>query len=83
MDAHTYARNFKTYQIRAGREKREFFPLQPVVVSRPFEKWGLDIIGKITPSSSKQYRYILTATYYFRKLAEVVPLTHVNEKVVI
>jgi hypothetical protein len=54
-----------------------------VVVSRPFEQWGLDIIGEITPSSSKQHRYILTATYYFTKWAEAIPLTHVNEKVVI
>jgi hypothetical protein len=44
---------------------------------------GLDIIGEITPSSSKQHRYILTAINYFTKWAEAIPLTHVNEKVVI
>jgi hypothetical protein len=44
-DAHTYARNCKTCQISTGREKREVVPLQPVVVLRPLEKWGLDIIG--------------------------------------
>jgi hypothetical protein len=66
-----------------GREKRAVVPLQPVAISRPFEQWGLDIIGEITPSSSKQHRYILTATNYFTKWAEVIPLTHVNEKVVI
>jgi hypothetical protein len=82
-DAHTYARNCKTCQISMGREKRAVVPLQPVVVSRPFEQWGLDIIGEITPSSSKQHRYILTATDYFTKWAEAIPLTHVNEKVVI
>jgi hypothetical protein len=53
MDSHTYARNCKTYQISAGREKREVVPLQPMVVSRPFKQWGLDIIGEITPSPSK------------------------------
>jgi hypothetical protein len=82
-DAHTYARNYKTCQMSTGREKRAFFPLQPMVISRPFEQWGLDIIGEITPSSSKQHRYILTAIDYFMKWAEVIPLTHVNEKVVI
>jgi hypothetical protein len=66
-----------------GREKRAVVPLQPVVISRPFEQWGLDIIGDITPSSSKQHRYILTATDCFTKWAEAIPLTHVNEKVVI
>jgi hypothetical protein len=54
-----------------------------MVISRPFEQWGLDIIGKITLISSKLHRYILTATYYFMKWEEVIPLTHVNEKVVI
>jgi hypothetical protein len=81
--AHTYTRNYKTCQISSGREKREVVPLQPVVVSRTFKKWGLYIIGEITSSSSKQNRYILTATNYFTKWEEVIPLTHVNEKVVI
>jgi hypothetical protein len=59
-DAHTYARNYKTYQISTRREKREVVPLKPVAFSKIFEQWGLDIIGEITPSSSKQHRYILT-----------------------
>jgi hypothetical protein len=54
-----------------------------VEISRPFKQWGLDGIGEITPSSSKQHRYILTATDYFMKWAEAIPLTRVNEKVVI
>jgi hypothetical protein len=36
-DAHTYARNCKTCQISAGKEKRAVVPLQSVTVSRPFE----------------------------------------------
>jgi hypothetical protein len=82
-DAHTYARNYKTCQIKAGRDKRVVIPLQPMTISRPFEQWGLDIIGEITPSSLKQHKYILTATDYFTKWPEAIPLTHVNEKVVI
>ena len=58
-------------------------PLQPVTVSCPFKQWGLDIIGEITPSSSKLHKYILTATDYFTKWVETIPLTHVNEKAVI
>jgi hypothetical protein len=82
-DAHTYARNCKTCQISIGREKRAAISLHPVIVSTPFEKWGLDIIGDITPSSSKQHKYILISTDYFTKWEEVIPLTHVNEKVAI
>jgi hypothetical protein len=44
-DAHTYTRNCNTFQISVEREKRAVVSLQLVVVSRPFEKWGLDIIG--------------------------------------
>jgi hypothetical protein len=36
-DAHAYARNYKTCQVSARKEKREAVPLQPVTVSRPFE----------------------------------------------
>ena len=82
-DAHSYARNCKTCQMSAGRDKRATIPLQLVTVSRPFEQWGLDIIGEITPSSLKQHKYILTATNFFTKWVEAIPLTHVNEKVVI
>ena len=65
------------------REKRVAIPLQPVVFSMPFEQWRLDIIGKITSSSSKKHRYILISTDYFMKWAEAIPLTCVNKNVVI
>jgi hypothetical protein len=67
----------------SGKEKRSAIPLQPVTVSKPFEQWGLDIIGEITPSSSKLHKYILTTTDYFTRWVEAIPLTHVNKKVVI
>jgi hypothetical protein len=54
-----------------------------VTISRPFEQWGIDIIGEINPNSSKQHKYILTTTDYFTRWSESIPLTHVNEKVVI
>jgi hypothetical protein len=47
-DAHTYARNCKTCEMRTRREKRAVVPLQPMNISRPFEQWGLDFIGEIT-----------------------------------
>ena len=82
-DTHTHARNYKTCQLSVRKKKRATIPLQPVIVSRPFEQWGLDIIEEITPSSSKLHKYILTATDYFTRWVEVIPLTHVNKKVVI
>jgi hypothetical protein len=66
-----------------GREKREAVPLQPVAIYKQFKQWGLDFIGEITLIYSKQHRYILTSMDYFMKWAEAIPLTHVNENVVI
>ena len=81
--SHAYARNCKTCQISVGKERRAAIPLQHVTVSRPFEQWGLDIIGEIMPNSSKLHKYILTASDYFTKWEKAIPLTHVNEKIVI
>ena len=69
-DAHEYARKCKVRQTAVGRERKTTFPLQPVNIQQPFEQWGLDIIGEITPKSSKQHKYILTATDYFTKWVE-------------
>jgi hypothetical protein len=82
-DAHTYARNYKNCQISTGRGKRGVVALQTMAISKSFEQWGLYVIGEITLSSSKQHRYILTVMNYFRKWADAIPLTHINEKVVI
>jgi len=68
--------------ITGGRLQRltltPSLPLQPVNIEQPFDQWGLDIIGEIIPHSSKQHRYILTATNYFTKWVEAVPLKTVN-----
>ena len=36
----------------------------------PFFIWGIDIIGKISPSASNGYEYILVAIDYFTKWVE-------------
>jgi hypothetical protein len=59
-------------------------PLQLVLPDFPFSKWGLDFIGPINPPSSAGQVFILTATNYFKKWAEVVPLKHsTNDQVII
>jgi len=57
--------------------------LQPVNIDQPFDQWGLDIIGEIVPNSSKQHRYILTATDHFTKWVEAVPLKTTNAEHII
>jgi hypothetical protein len=58
-------------------------PLQPVLLCFPFSKWGLDFIGIVNPLSSVGHIFILTATDYFTKWTEVVPLRHTQDEQVI
>eukprot|EP00253_Pinus_taeda_P006285 PITA_06285 len=82
-DAHEYVRKCQNCQTSSGRQKKSAFPLQPVNIEQPFEQWGLDIIGEITPNSSKQHKYILTATDYFTKWVEAIPLKTTNSEAII
>lgn len=46
-------------------------PLHPITVNKPFEKWGLDFIGPISPATrGSQARYIVTGTDYVTKWTE-------------
>ncbi|KAK3023354.1 hypothetical protein RJ639_042752 [Escallonia herrerae] len=60
-------------------------PLEPLhftTCSWPFAAWGMDVIGPFTPPSSRGHRYILAATDYFSKWAEVVALKDVKQETV-
>jgi hypothetical protein len=67
----------------SGKQQLKSFPLKPIVVSGPFQQWGLDFIGEIHPSSSGQHRWILTATDYFTKWIESIPTRNATHKVII
>ena len=66
-----------------GRQPRAATPLKPVMITEPFEQWGIDVIGEIKPNSSLLHKYILTATDYFTRWVEAIPLRKVNEDEVI
>jgi hypothetical protein len=65
------------------KKQLKSLPLKPVVVSGPFQQWGLDFIGEIHPASSGQHRWILTAIYFFTKWIEVIPTKSASHKVII
>jgi ribonuclease HI len=67
----------------SGKQQLKSLPLKPVVVSAPFQQWGLDFIGEIHPPSSGQHRWILTATDYFTKWIEAIPTRSTSHKVII
>jgi transposase InsO family protein len=45
-----------------------------------FRGWGMDMIGKINPLSSKGHQYILAITDYFTKRVEAIPMKSVTSK---
>ena len=73
-DAYAFARKCQECQRADERLKKAALPLQPVIVEVPFKQWGLDIVGPITPASSQHHKYILTATDYFTRWVEAIPL---------
>lgn len=69
-DAMKYTRNCDKCQ-RMGRPKRtNEMPLQPQLAITPFDKWGLDFVGPISPTP-KNKEYILVCTDFLTKWAEV------------
>ncbi|XP_019172511.1 PREDICTED: uncharacterized protein LOC109167896 [Ipomoea nil] len=78
-DCIDYARRCQACQYHANFIHQPPEPLHPTVASWPFDAWGLDVVGPITPKSSAGHTYILAATNYFSKWAEAVAL---KEKVV-
>eukprot|EP00253_Pinus_taeda_P035512 PITA_35512 len=57
-------------------------PLRPQLVIEPFERWALDFVGPINPSSN-QRTYILVATDYVTKWVEAESLPKATEDSVI
>jgi hypothetical protein len=66
-----------------GKQQLKSFPLKHVVVSGPFQQWGLDFIREIHPTSGGQHRWILTSIYYFTKWTETIPTRNSSHKVII
>jgi hypothetical protein len=57
--------------------------MNPIIKPWPFRGWGMDMIGKINPPSSKGHQFILAVTDYFPKWVEAVPMKSVTSRDVI
>lgn len=73
-DATAHVQRCHQCQIHGNLIHTPCLPLNSMNSPWPFYRWGLDIIGKINPASSKQHEYIITATEYFTKWVEAIPL---------
>ena len=73
-DAHAQVIKCDACQRSDGRQAKAARPLKPIIMSEPFEQWGINIIGEINPNSSLQHKYILTTTDYVTRWVEAIPL---------
>ncbi|KAM3001205.1 hypothetical protein FF2_037524 [Malus domestica] len=78
-----YAKMCQACQFHANFIHQPPEPLHPTAASWPFDAWGLDVVGPITPKSSAGEAYILAATDYFSKWAEAIPLREVKKETVV
>ena len=80
QDSMDYAKECEACQYHANFIHQPLEPLHPTVASWSFEAWRLDLVGPITPKSSAGHSYILPATDYFSKWAEVIPLREAKKE---
>ncbi|CAM8905394.1 unnamed protein product [Rhodiola kirilowii] len=83
QDCTDFAKKCNACQFNANFIHQPSEPLHPTVASWPFEAWGLDVVGPINPKASNEHTYILAATDYFSKWAEVVTLREVKKENVV
>ena len=82
-DAIAYAKRSHACQIHGDFIHQAPVHLRTTTSSWPFEMWGMDVVGPISPLSSKEHRFILVITDYFSKWAETILLKEVKTSDVI
>jgi hypothetical protein len=82
QEAIKYARSCKQCQLHGNLIHAPSRELIPSTTIWPFHQWAFDLVGQIHPTSSNGHKFIITATNYFMKLVEVVPLAVANGKTV-
>ena len=72
-DAIAYAKWCHACQTHGDFVHQALEHLRTTFSSWPFEMWGMDIIGPISPPTSRGHRFILVITDYFSKWAKATP----------
>jgi hypothetical protein len=82
-DCFKYYKGCQAYQKFGRTQIVPASAMNPIIKPWPFRGWGMDMIVKINPPSSKGHQFILAIIDYFTKWVEVVPMKSVTSKDVI
>ena len=83
VDTAKYVSSCDPCQKAAPKGRTPPVPLSQVpVISTPFERVAIDIVGPFTPASEKGHRYILTIVDIATRYPEAAPLKEVTSEVV-
>ena len=77
-----WVRNCEKCKLFSSKPQLAALPLKLVIIEEPFQQWGLNFIGPINPNSSAGHTHILTATNYFTKWVEAIPVKATTSQVV-
>ena len=77
-DSQEWAKKCDKCQTFAHIPRQAPAPLCPIIVPRPFDKWGIDLIGQL-PAAPRQYKHAIMAIDYFTKWVEAKPLAKITE----
>jgi hypothetical protein len=82
-DSFKYYQGCQAYQTFRKIQMVPASVMNPIIKPWPFRGWGMDMIGKINPPSSKGHQYILAIMDYFTKWVENIPMKSVTSKDVV
>ncbi|GLJ30929.1 hypothetical protein SUGI_0616100 [Cryptomeria japonica] len=77
-DVHDIVKKCYKCQIHGNYIHTPAQELHSVISPWPFSQWGLDLIDKIQPTSANGHKFIITATEYFTKWIEAIPMTYIT-----
>ena len=82
MEADYVVHVWKYHQCQVHGDLKHMppMPLHTMTSPWPFSTWGIDIIGKIHPTSSNGHEFILVAIDYITKWVEAIPYKVLNSK---